>query len=175
VTNGTATVNGPIVATAFNPPSSEALKEGVSEMSFPNMRSSWDIIEGAPAQDFYYLSESPLGPERKKHRFPIAEDVQAIEPNLVSRGVMGGPDDIVVDMRDMIGVLWDAVDMLIKRNRLLEQKLAVRLPAMVMPERPQKGDVIEGIGAIIAGRTRRIIDANTGQIRDRIRAALGGQ
>lgn len=105
---------------------------------------------------------------QRKHRFPLAEDIRALDPNLT----LGDGADQSVDLRDIVGVHHDAIDMLIKRNRLLEEALAARLPLLRLPARPQKGDVVEGVGAVIAGRTRRQIDAATGQIRDRIRTAL---
>lgn len=154
------TTNGPIVATQYLPPSSETLKDGIAEIVIPEGRTSWDLIEGAPSMDWYYTSET--GDRRRKHRFPIAEDLAALDPDLVAKGVFGGPDDYVVDLRDVVGILWDFADKMIKRQRLLETRLQTRVPLLNMPNRPQRGDLAEGIGAIIAGRTRRVLDPLTG-------------
>lgn len=109
-------------------------------------------------------------PPASAHRFPLADDLAALDGAFV---VGSGPGQ-TVDLRDMVGVLWDAVDMLIKRNRLVEARLTARVPALALPARPQKGDVAAGVGTIVAGRTRRDIDNATGQIRNRILTALGG-
>lgn len=219
VQNGNRYAFAPVSASNVVAPSSETLKEQVAEIAFPSGRSSWDVIEGAPSQDWYYTFEGqprppkPLGADgqpiptrrlragvdpdaslpdaekfewvemewptdappptpRKKHRFPLAEDLYAIDPELVAMGTPDSPEEMRTDLRDLIGILWDAVDMLIKRNRLVEEKLAQRLPAMQLPARPQKGDVVAGVGSVIAGRTQRDIDLVTGQIRNRIRDIL---
>jgi hypothetical protein len=96
---------------------------------------------------------------RRKHRFPIAEDLAALDPDLATDGE--------VDLRDMIGVLWGAMDKMIKRQRILEELLTARMPNLRLPPRPQRGDVVEGIGAIVPGRTKRVIDPTTGQAKHR--------
>lgn len=203
---GTSGSRRPIEASAFPVGSSQDVKEGVGEIVIPDARSSWDLVEGAPAQDFYYIQEgrrrdqprnhdgSPVlirrrdettgedewvpmqwsedhTPLRKKHRFPLAEDLAALDPDLV----IGSGSTASVDLRDILGVLWDAVDMLIKRNRVLEERLTQRMPLLALPARPQRGDVREGIGAAKPGRTRRTLDPLTGQIRDRIKEGLSGR
>jgi hypothetical protein len=224
VVNGPGTSFGPIKATQFIPSSSETVKTDIAEITYSNGRTSWDIIEGAPAQDWKYTSEgTPLPPKpvdtdgnvlrvkqanpaipdavwrtlsdqdpnkwifvdaewpasvlrrvQRKHRFPLAEDLNLVSPDLVD-GDETDPELMGVDLRDMVGVLWDAMDMMIKRERLLEQILAARLPLLNLPGRPQKGDLKAGIGALVQGRTKRDIDLLTGQIRTRIKAALAGQ
>lgn len=214
VTTGNDTTYGTIAAASFPVGSSENVKENIAEISIPEDRTSWDVIEGAPSLEWHYTfegkrSEKPEAngapvrlkrhkvdinglpivhpdgteefefydaewkpdttPVRKLHKFPIAEDLASLDPELVRHGP-NGPDDLGVDLRDMIGVLWDAVDMLIKRNRILEDKLTQRLPNLTLPVRPQKGDVQQGVGAVIAGRTRRTLDATTGQVRRNSRA-----
>lgn len=200
------------VCAGFDSASSMEIKEQIAEIEIPEDRTSWDVIEGAPSQDWYYTHErgrenitgksvldssgNPVmvrrrrqledgsgAPDtdenqfdivpqvytarptaRRKHRFPMAEDLLAMDPDLVNYGALGGLNDLTVDLRDMIGVLWDAVDMLIKRNRTIEAKLVARFPNLNFPDRPQKGDVVEGIGMLSPGRTRRKLDPDTGQI-----------
>lgn len=112
--------------------------------------------------DKWKYEETPLAHiqekyRRRTHRFPLAEDLMAIDPEIVEDGT--------VDLRDMIGILWGAMDKLIKRQRVLEDLLTQRIPNLKLPPRPQKGDMIEGIGRMVEGRTRRIIDPTTGQAR----------
>jgi hypothetical protein len=96
---------------------------------------------------------------RRQHRFPTVEDLAAIDPALAVGDT--------VDLRDMIGILWGAMDKMIKRQRILEGRLAQRMPNLNLPPRPQKGDLTEGIGAIVSGRSRRQIDPTTGQAKHR--------
>ncbi len=215
---------GPIKATAFVPSSSETVKENIGEVTLPNGRTSWDLIEGAPSLDWNYISEAAdptsavthgdgtrvlvrkrnpaftdteweklidydpqkwihepasLSPAAlkaraqpgRRHKFPLAEDLHALCPDLVE-GDPEDPGNLGADLRDAVGILWDATDMLIKRNRLLESALMQLFPLLSLPGRPQKGDVQEGVGAVVPGRTRRQLDASTGQIRGRIRDIL---
>lgn len=105
-------------------------------------------------------TDAPRPIKTRTHKFPLAEDLLAIDPHLVDSSRGSDPSLLAVDLRDLVGVLWDAVDMLIKRNRILENKL----PSSVdMPARPQKGTLTDGIGSKIPGRTKRVIDSNTGQ------------
>ena len=201
--NGNLTFR-PIAASAFEVNSGVAAKEDVTEIAtLPGQRSSWDLIEGAPAQDFAYLAEDPgrrparpahldgkaaVGtrplpggepweretfeadwewdpPARRTHRFPVAEDLVELAPNLV-RPTTGDPADTVVDLRDAVGLLWDAVDMLIKRGRVLENTLPPPIRT-ALPPRPQRGDVTGGVGVVVPGRTVRDLDPATGQVRGR--------
>jgi hypothetical protein len=223
-TTGNGAAFGPMKATQFILSSSETMKENIGEVTLPDGRTSWDLIEGAPAQNWDYISERPdplarptdpagnivqkrirnpalsddefeelldYDPRkwvnvrsafseaalaqrsgRRRHKFPLAEDLHALCPDMID-GDPSDPANLGADVRDAVGILWDATDMLIKRNRILETALTQRLPLLNLPGRPQKGDVVAGIGAIVAGRTRRDIDAATGQIRDRIRTAIG--
>lgn len=202
VVGGNPTVWGPIRASAHLLPSSEVLKRDIGEISLPDGRTEWDIIEGAPALDWKYLedetnsvrpdkpkdaggrpiklrtpdSSSPDGwsyvdagwdsPPRPKrvHKGPLAEDLAALSPGLVV-GSTDDPRQMATDLRDLLGVAWGAIDKLIKRQRILEQLLVQRLPNLNLPPLPQKGDVSEGVGTIVPGRTQRQIDPATGQVR----------
>lgn len=114
---------------------------------------------------------APANPNRR-HVFPVAEDLKAVGVDVVSN-FTGEPTGERVDLRDMVGLLWDAVDMLIKRNRILENQIADSLPKFKMPPRPQRGDLVEGVGAIAPGRTKRDIDAATGQAKTRVKDPRG--
>lgn len=106
VTNGNSMTFGPISASAFLTTSSEKEKESIGPLSL----NSWDIITGAPTKEWKYRGASP----QHRHRFPVAEELDrslVIEKNEI----------LQVDLRDMIGVLWDAVGILIKRVRELEE------------------------------------------------------
>ena len=199
-----------INASAFEVNSSETVKEEIAEVTLPEGRSSWDLVEGAASQDWKYLAERPtargdkprdingkpiMGRKRnpdipsyvdwesipddhpdkwvdveaeyewepqpqKKHRYPLAEDLEALDPDIVRVDETTGEKS--VDLRDSIGILWDAVDMLIKRNRLLEEQLN-KVKGISLPKRPQKGDVVRGAGAVKPGRTLRNLDS-TGQV-----------
>ena len=98
--------------------------------------------------------------KRRKHRFPIAEDLKAIDPEFVT-------DDGGVDLRDMLGMHHDAIDKLIKYTRTLERLLIENVPSITKATfsqiRPQKGDVVAGIGSVTPGRTKRGIDGRSGQ------------
>ena len=110
VTNGDSMTFGPVSASAFLVTSSEEAKEGIGSLRFASGKTSRDVIENTPAKEWKYRTS------RGRHRFPIAEDLQRIDPSLV---VKKG-DDLQVDLRDMIGVLWDAVGVLSNRVRELE-------------------------------------------------------
>lgn len=103
-------------------------------------------------------------PAPKRHRFPLAEDLAALDPNLVLPGAR--PADAGVDIRDAIGTLWDAVDMLIKRTRIYDDLIA-QYTRLTIPPRPQRGDVAAGVGRVVPGRTVREIDPVTRQRRGR--------
>jgi hypothetical protein len=104
-------------------------------------------------------------PQAVRHRFPLAEDLAELDAGLVRPA--DDPADAAVDIRDAIGTLWDAVDMLIKRTRVYDDLIAEHLPRVSVPPRPQRGDVAEGVGAVKPGRTRREIDPTTRQRRGR--------
>ena len=103
-------------------------------------------------------------PPKVRHRFPLAEDLAALDPNLVRPA--DDPADAAVDIRDAIGTLWDAVDMLIKRTRIYDDLIA-QYTRVTIPPRPQRGDVAEGVGKVVPGRTRRELDPTTRQRRGR--------
>ena len=109
VTNGDSMVFGPIAASSFRVASSEEVKEGIS----PLRLASCDVIEKVPTKEWKYRGST----DAHRHRFPVAEDLQKIDPSLV---VMSSNDDLQVDLRDMIGILWDAVGKMAKRIRDLE-------------------------------------------------------
>lgn len=136
----------------------------------PNPELSQREFRGLPDDDprkwitVYSEWEFPP-PPRVRHRFPLAEDLAALDPNLVRPA--DDPADAAVDIRDAIGTLWDAVDMLIKRTRVYDSLIATHLPRVAVPPRPQRGDVAEGVGAVVPGRTRRELDPTTRQRRGR--------
>jgi len=111
VTNGDSMTFGPISASGFLTASSEQKKEAVGAPRFAGGKTSWDVIHGAKAKEWRYREGA-----QHKHRFPVAEDLAAIDPSLVVR--RGDNDeDTQVDLRDMIGILWDAVGKLIQAQR----------------------------------------------------------
>ena len=193
-TAGGSEVFGPISASAFPVGSSELSKENVTDVAVASDRTAWDIIEGAPAFDWNYIGENNRGPyptnpdgsrvayrdpdgtvrysewdfpppPNKRHRFPLAEDLAVLDPNLVLPS--DNPASTSVDIRDAIGTLWDAVDMLIKRTRVYDDLIAQYIPKVTIPPRPQRGDVVTGAGAVKPGRTKRDIDPVTKQDRKR--------
>lgn len=113
VTNGDSMTFGPIAASSFRVASSETGKENIGQVRFATGKNSCDVIEKVPTKEWKYRNST----DRQRHRFPLAEDLQRIDPSLV---VKGTDDDLKVDLRDMIGVLWDAVGELTRRIRELE-------------------------------------------------------
>jgi hypothetical protein len=200
VTTGSHGTYGPIAASAFNVGSSVDLKENVGEISVGGDRTSWDVIEGAPSLDWHYTFEGqrpdkprmangePVKyknidtdeeseaqwdhtlPARKKHRFPLADDLKELDLELVRQNALG---EDMVDLRDMVGVLWDAVDKLIKRTRIYEEIIAQRVN-VTLPTRPQKGDMVEGVGKLKPGRTHRDIDPTTRQAKGKAYGQASG-
>ena len=109
VTNGNSMVFGPISASGFLVSSSEEKKRNVGQPRFAGGKTSLDVIKGASCKEWNYRE----GERRSRHRFPIAEELAAIDPSLVVQ--KDNAEDAQVDLRDMIGILWDAVGRLIQR------------------------------------------------------------
>jgi hypothetical protein len=65
-----------------------------------------------PEKLVWRRAPAPPAPAVTRHRFPIAEELRAVAPDLVIEGET--PEDLSVDLRDMVGVLWDAVRRLIE-------------------------------------------------------------
>ena len=112
VTNGDSMTFGPISASGFLTTSSEEQKENIGQLRLASNKTSWNAIEAAPTKEWRYREST----DTRRHRFPLAEDLHSFDPSLV----IGEGDKAQVDLRDMIGILWDAVDRLIKRVRDLE-------------------------------------------------------
>lgn len=113
VTNGDSMTFGPIAASGFRTASSEEVKENISPVRLAGGRTSCDVIEKAPAKEWKYRGST----DSHRHRFPVAEDLLLLDSSLVVENSNG---DLQVDLRDMIGILWDAVGRLTKRIRDLE-------------------------------------------------------
>lgn len=113
VTNGDSMTFGPIAASSFRTTSSEVVKENISPLRLTGGKTSCDVIEEAPTKEWNYRETT----DSHRHRFPVAEDLLKLDPSLVVRD---SNDVLQVDLRDMIGILWDAVGRLTKRIRDLE-------------------------------------------------------
>lgn len=126
IQGGPDTDNGAIVASAFNPPSSGLVKTTPAPARFGRERelSGLNVIDRVAAPEWSYLFDK----QRLRHFGPIAEDLQAVDPDLVSRDYDGR---LVVDLRDLLGVAWSAIRELSARSRALEARLAGPDPIVI--------------------------------------------
>ncbi|RTL65901.1 MAG: hypothetical protein EKK42_20360 [Pseudonocardiaceae bacterium] len=143
------TYNMPITASEYRVGSSGLTKTPAEAPSFADdgSLSAVDVIDRAPSLQWRYLRdggrpkspgfsltrededgnefteeqewETPAPPQRR-HFGPIAEDLQAIDDDLV---IIGPDGRVYVDLRDLVGVNWAATGELLERVRLLESAI----------------------------------------------------
>lgn len=94
------------VASAFEVGSSQALKTDIGALDFDPV----SVVETAPAKRWRYRPE--FAGDGREHVGPLAEDL----PDLLRNGE-------TVNLADMVGVLWAAVQQLSARVRDLEQQI----------------------------------------------------
>lgn len=120
ITNGNSMVFGPVAASAFLVSSSEEAKENITVPRFRGNRTSLNVVDEISVKEWGYRDSKAATPNGKRHRFPLAEELQAIDPSLVIRD---SNDNLQVDLRDMIGVLLDAVR--IQSDQIKELKATI--------------------------------------------------
>jgi hypothetical protein len=143
VTEGDATTHGPIVASAFNNPSSRRFKMKEDKIRFGSKRDkrAKDIVKVVDSKEWEYIHEQkgsrPAKPlvegnpdaewdwpekETPKHYGPMAEDLAAVAPSLVRRH----PTDstmVYTDVRDLVGVVWKAVQELLGEVETMQSQI----------------------------------------------------
>lgn len=83
---------------------------------------------GRPIVDTYEADWDWPEPEAPTHYGPMAEDLERVAPSLVRRD-LGGPGELITDLRDLVGVQWGALGKLSRRLRAVEAELAAVRPA----------------------------------------------
>jgi hypothetical protein len=68
-----------------------------------------------PDKFVWVPADPPPRRPARKHLFPIAEDLRRVAPSMVRDG--DRPEDATVDLRDIVGLLWDAVARLIEAQQ----------------------------------------------------------
>src|SRR5690606_8589132 len=102
-------------AAAYNPPSSRLIK--VDEASIEADPEA--VVRAIESKQWRYTFQVDRDPDAPIHYSPIAEDVAEVLPSLVT--VEAGVPTL--DIRDVEGVLWEAVRRLIGRVDQLEDQL----------------------------------------------------
>lgn len=114
ITTGSDTTNGPIVASAYNPPSSRRVKQNERNPDLKrnkDVNKFSDILKVAKSRQWEYVSHPG-----EQHWGPMAEDLEIVHPGLVK--MIG--EQVVTDIRDLIGVLWAINEELVDRIEVLE-------------------------------------------------------
>lgn len=130
-------VLAPVTASAYNTASGAASKTGITDLGV-SADELFAVYRGAPVKRFRYRSETdvrghgpgpmrirhigPHGPVSQnvypgdtpepEHLFPLADDLAAAFPALVSHGADGS---LFVDLRDLLGFQWATITALIAR------------------------------------------------------------
>lgn len=111
---------GNIYAASYLPPSSRTVKMDEAAIAVD----SEDMLRLIESKQWRYTSQANSTPDSPLHYGPMAEDVAAVMPTLVNTA----GDVPALDVRDMTGVMWDALRKAIGRIDQLEAALQSDLP-----------------------------------------------
>lgn len=111
--DGNAATFIPIRASAFTVSSSRAVKQDITDLPFDALAA----VRAALPQSWRYRDDHST--DSNQHVSPMADD-------LPSEIVQADDDDLAVDLRDLVGVLWAAVGQLAAQVEKLEADMASR-------------------------------------------------